>query len=199
MSEVLANFALVGATVLAGLSLIPQIVKLVRTRDPAGVSATWPAIGWVTNAAWTAYLLQAGLWPATVSTSLMVLFYAVVMWALHRAGSSLRPSLGRGIAWMLFLVALTLIAGWFALGTVLGFSQILQVAPAIVTAYKTDRPTGIAPATWWIAGAEGALWSYYGWFHDDIPIMIFAATYFTTAALMLARYHTVVRPAHAEG
>lgn len=197
MSGVLANAALVGATILAGLSLIPQIVKLVRTRDPAGVSATWPAIGLVTNAAWTAYLLQAGLWPATVSTTLMVIFYAVVMWALRRAGRTLTPSLYRGAAWMLFLTALTWLAGWFALGTVLGFSQILQVAPAIITAYQTDRPTGIAPATWWIAGTEGALWSYYGFFHGDVPIMIFAATYFTTAALMLIRYHTVVRPAKA--
>jgi uncharacterized protein with PQ loop repeat len=197
MSAVLASVALVGATILAGLSLIPQIVKLVRTRDPAGVSATWPAIGLVTNAAWTAYLLQAGLWPATISTSLMVIFYTVVMWALRRAGRGLAASMVRGAIWMLFLIVLTWLAGWFVLGTVLGFSQILQVAPAIITAYQTDRPTGIAPATWWIAGTEGALWSYYGWFHADVPIMIFAATYITTAALMLLRYHTVVRPAEA--
>lgn len=199
MSQTLATAALVGATVLAGLSLIPQIVKLVRTRDPAGVSATWPAIGLITNGGWTAYLIHAGLWPATVSTTLMVAFYAVVMWALHRAGIGLRGSFRRGAAWMLFLVVLTSAAGWFALGAVLGFSQILQVTPAIVTAYRTHRPTGIAPATWWIAGTEGLLWGYYGWFHGDVPIMIFAATYFTTAALMLLRYHTVVDPARSYG
>jgi uncharacterized protein with PQ loop repeat len=193
MAQVLATLAVGSATVLAGLSLIPQIVKLVRSRDPAGVSATWPSIGLVTNGAWCAYLLQAGLWPASISTMLMVVFYAVVMWALRRAGIDLGSSLVRGAIWTATLVAITVVAGWFALGTLLGFSQFLQVAPALLTAYRTDMPTGIAPATWWIAGTEGILWGYYGWFHADVPIMIFAATYVITAGLMLLRYYTVVR------
>lgn len=188
-----ANAALLVATVLAGMSLIPQIVKLVRTRDPSGVSATWPAIGLVTNGAWSAYLIHAGLWPASISAFLVTAFFGVVMWALHRAGISLTASWWRGAGWMAGLVLVTAIAGWFALGTVLGVSQFLQVAPAILTAYRSHRPTGIAPGTWWIAGVEGVLWGYYGWFHADIPIMIFAATYILTAVLMLARFYVVVR------
>lgn len=193
MAAMLATVALVAATVLAGLSLIPQIVKLIRTRDPAGVSATWPAVGLVINCGWSAYLVHQGLWPASISALLMVTFYAVVMWALRRAGTPLRHSLWRGVVWAAALVVITLTAGWFALGAVLGLSQFLQVAPALYTAYRTHRPTGIAPATWWIAGTEGTLWGYYGWFHADVPVMIFAATYVTTAALMLGRYHAVVR------
>lgn len=193
MAEIIANLALIAATILAGASLLPQIAKLVRTRDHAGVSATWPAIGLVTNGAWSAYLIQAGLWPASISTFLMVVFFSVVLWALRRAGRGLSRSAWRGVAWTVVLALITVWGGWFALGTVLGLSQFLQVAPAIFTAYRTDRPTGIAPATWWIAGTEGLLWAYYGWFHADIPIMIFAATYVTTAGLMLARFYTVVR------
>lgn len=195
MTQILATLAVVGATVLAGLSLIPQIVKLVRSRDPAGVSATWPSIGLVTNGAWCAYLLHEGLWPASISTMLMVVFYTVVLWALRRAGTDIGTSLVRGAVWTAILAAITVMGGWFTLGTVLGFSQFLQVAPALITAYRTDLPSGIAPATWWIAGTEGVLWGYYGWFHGDVPIMIFAATYVTTAGLMLLRYYTVVRTA----
>jgi len=191
MAGILATIAVVVATILAGLSLIPQILKLVRTRDAAGVSSTWPAIGLVTNAAWCAYLLQAGLWPASISTILLVVFYSVVMWGLARAGRSLGASILRGAWWAALLVAITLVGGWLALGTVLGFSQFLQVTPAIVTAYRTAHPTGIAPATWWIAGTEGVLWGYYGWYHGDVPIMIFAATYVITSGLMLFRYYTV--------
>ena len=199
MTEFLANAALVTATVLAGTSLIPQIVKLVRSRDPAGVSATWPSIGVVSNGAWSTYLIHEGLWPASISTLLMVAFFSVVLWALHRAGSPIRASIWRGVGWATTLVVVTVFAGWFVLGTVLGFSQFLQVAPALLTAYRTDRPTGIAPATWAIAGTEGTLWGYYGWFHGDIPIMIFAATFVTTAILMLARYRAVVRPLQTIG
>lgn len=192
-TQILATAAVVVATVLAATSLLPQIVKLVRTSDPSGVSATWPAIGLVINAAWSFYLIEAGLWPASISTFFMVVFYSVVMWALHRAGASLGASVARGLGLTILLVLITTTFGWLALGTVLGFSQFLQVSPAIFTAYRTRRPTGIAPATWWIAGVEGLLWGYYGWFHGDAPIMIFAVTYVTTAGLMLARYYTVAR------
>jgi uncharacterized protein with PQ loop repeat len=189
----LATAALVAATVLAATSLLPQIVKLVRTADPAGVSATWPATGLVINGAWCAYLIQAGLWPASISTFFMVVFYSAIMWALARAGRSLRTSLWRGAATGAVFAAIAAGFGWLVMGTVLGLSQFLQVGPAIFTAYRTRRPTGIAPATWWIAGTEGLLWGYYGWFHRDVPIMIFSVTYVATAVLMLARYYAVAR------
>lgn len=192
----LADVALVAGTVLAATSLIPQIAKLVRTRDPAGVSSTWPAIGVVTNAAWTAYLIHQGLWPATISAILVMTFFGVVMWALHRTGVPLAASVWRGVAFGVGVIVVALTLGWFALGTVLGVSQFLQVSPAIITAYRSALPTGIAPGTWWIAGAEGILWGYYGQYHADIPIVIFAATYLLTAALMLARYWTVVGRQH---
>jgi uncharacterized protein with PQ loop repeat len=192
MAATIALVALVVATVLAGISLIPQIVKLIRTRDPSGVSPTWAAIGFVTNVAWCAYLIHEGLWPASISTFLIVAFYGVVMWALGRAGRRLGSSLWRGAVWMAVLVWVTIEHGWFVMGVILGASQFLQVAPAIWTAYRTRRPSGIAPGTWWIAGVEGILWGYYGWFHADIPIMIFSVTYFASAVLMLARYYAVM-------
>ena len=193
MDATLAALAVVVATILGVTALIPQIVKLVRTGDPAGISATWPAIGLVSNAAWSAYLIQAGLWPASISTSSMIGFYALVLWALRPAGAPLRRPVVRGIVWGAVLAMITAGAGWFVLGTVLGFSQFIQMAPAIWTAYRTAIPSGISAVTWWISGIEGTLWGYYGWYHGDIPVMIFAATFFTTAVLMLARYHAVVR------
>lgn len=51
-----ADVAALAATVLSGISLLPQIRKLVRTGDVRGISPTWPVFGMVTNAAWLAYL-----------------------------------------------------------------------------------------------------------------------------------------------
>lgn len=195
MDATLASLAVVVATILGVTALIPQIVKLVRTGDAAGISGTWPAIGLVSNAAWSAYLIQAGLWPASISTSSMIGFYALVLWGLRRAGAPLRRPAVRGVVWGAVLGMITAGAGWFVLGTVLGFSQFIQMAPAIWTAYGTDIPSGISAVTWWISGIEGMLWGYYGWYHGDVPVMIFAATFVTTAGLMLARYYAVVRSA----
>lgn len=192
MAALLAQLAVAGATVLALMSLVPQIVKLVRSRDPSGVSPSWPAIGLVSNAAWTAYLIAVGLWPASISTASMIVLYVVVLWALARVAVPLRPAAGRGLAWALVLAAIGVGAGWLALGAVLGVSHIVQMSPAIHAAYTTRYPRGISTATWWISGVEGALWGYYGWFHGDIPVMIFAATFGTSAALILARYYWAV-------
>jgi hypothetical protein len=91
----LADLAVITATVMAWWSLIPQIRKLLRTANPSGVSGTWPAIGLVSNAGWTAYLLSQQLWAAVPSTTVMVFFYAVVLRALHRTGVPLaQPSVG---------------------------------------------------------------------------------------------------------
>ena len=68
--------------------------------------------------------------------------------------------------WTATLVVITLVGGWLALGTVLGFSQFLQVPGDL---HRIGLPVPlIAPATWWIAGGERG----YGWFHGDAPIMI---------------------------
>ena len=137
MAQVLATLAVVLATILAGLSLIPQILKLVRTRDAAGVSATWPAIGLVTNGAWCAYLIQAGLWPFDLDV-LMVVFYGVVMW-LARAEdrSELSPQRCGQRRWGDH--PRRRVAGS---GDGPGVLPVPQVAPAIFTAYRTSVPLG---------------------------------------------------------
>ena len=42
------------ATTLSGVMMLPQVVRLVRTRAPAGVSATWLGFGVVLNSGWVA-------------------------------------------------------------------------------------------------------------------------------------------------
>jgi len=44
MQDLLANIAVAAATVATLFFLVPQIVKLVRTGDSAGVSTTWPGL-----------------------------------------------------------------------------------------------------------------------------------------------------------
>lgn len=177
------------ATVVAGVSLVPQIVKLIRTGDRAGVSPTWPAIGAVTNGAWTVYLGVQGLWWATPSTALMTVFYGAVLYRLGRMGSPLGAPVTRGLVLAAAYSAITAVGGWTALGLVLGFSLVLQITPSIWTAYRTRVPSGIAAGTWWLAGFEGSLWGYYGWWYADLPIVIFAIVAVVGSTFMLARFY----------
>ena len=183
-----ADLAVVTATLLAWGSLVPQIRKLARTGDVVGVSANWPAMGLVTNAAWTSYLLSQALWLAAPSTAVMVGFYALVLWMLHRSGASLlRPAAGGGV-WAAGLTVVGLAGGWGTLGIVLGWSYAVQLSPQVWTAYRTWRPSGIAPGTWMLVTVEAALWWIYGWWFSDTPIMIYAAVGVTAGVLILVRY-----------
>ena len=70
----LADIAVIVATILAVGSLVPQAVRLLRTRDIVGVSVLWTVLGVVTNLAWFAYALARELWagaPATLATACM--------------------------------------------------------------------------------------------------------------------------------
>jgi uncharacterized protein with PQ loop repeat len=188
----LANAAVILATILAWWSLIPQIRKLMRTGDPAGVSSTWPAIGLVANTGWTAYLLSQQLWAAAPSTAVMVLFYIVVLRTLHKAGAPMRVPTLRGVASAVILLAAYLGGSWAVLGLVLGWAYIPQVAPAVWTAYRTANPSGISAGTWSMILVEGVLWLVYGTVLGDTPVIIYAMASTVSAALILLRVATTV-------
>ena len=188
----LANSAVILATILAWWSLIPQIRKLLRTADPTGVSGTWPAIGAVSNAGWTAYLVSQGLWAAVPSTTVMVFFYLVVLRTLHKAGLPLAGVVVRGVASTLVVLAAYIFGSWVVLGLVLGWAYVPQLAPAVWAAYRTPDPTGIAAGTWVLIGFEAALWMVYGALLDDTPVVIFGGVGVVAAVLILARVWATV-------
>ena len=188
----LEDLAVIAATGLAWWSLIPQIRRLATTGDATGVSTTWPAIGLVSNAAWTAYLLSAGLWAAVPSTAVMVLFYALVFRALARAHVPLRAAAVRGAGWSVVLGAVFAAGSWPVLGLVLGWAYIPQLAPAVWTAWRTPRPVGVSAGTWTLIGVEAALWAVYGLAKGDTPVVIYAAVGVVASALILLRVGTTV-------
>ncbi len=195
----LADVAALAATVLSGISLLPQIRKLVRTGDVRGISPTWPVFGMVTNAAWLAYLAAEGLWAALASPLLMVGLYGVIVGALVRLDVPLARGAARGTVWGAALLAVYVVARWSGLGLVLGWSYALQVAPQVTAAYRSDHPAGIAPATWVIAVGETGLWGYYGLARGDVPVATFGAIGVTAALLILGRYVAVVARTPAPG
>lgn len=189
----LADGAVIAATIMAWWSLIPQIRRLLRTGDPAGVSGTWPALGLVSNAAWTVYLVSQELWAAVPSTTVMVGFYAVVLWTLRRTGMALAGVAVRGAAAGAVALATWAAGSWAGLGLLLGWAYAPQLAPAVWAAYRTVDPSGISPGTWMLIGIEAGLWIFYGVAMEDTPVVIFGAVGVVAAGLILARVRSNLR------
>lgn len=184
----MANLLVILATGLAWWSLIPQIVRLVKTSDPSGVSSAWPSIGLVTNAGWTGYLASQELWAAMPSTTVMTISYALVIWALIRSGRPPGRGMIAGLAWAGLLVTIGVSAGWGAVGTTLAWSYLVQFTPAVIAAYRTARPTGIAPGTWISIMIESVLWGGYGHLNGDRPVVTYAVIGVVVGALILLRH-----------
>lgn len=182
-----ADLFLVVATGLAWSTLIPQIRRLWKTLDTSGVSITWPMIGFVSNAAWTAYLVSQSLWPAAISTVGMLVFYVVVIRALGTAGAPLRRPAVRGLIWLTALIAIRAAFGWTALGLTLGWSYAAQMTPAIFSTYRSRDPSGVSVGSWVMITVESLLWGGYGWIQSDLPIMVYAVTGTVSGILILAR------------
>lgn len=193
-----ADIFVIVATALAWTTLIPQIVKLARTGDPKGVSATWPYIGLVTNAAWTSYLWSQGLWAAMPSTAGMVFFYVLVIRYLRRARVPLGRPLARGVLLGGLYTVIAVVLGWSALGLVLGWSYIVQISPAVWSAYRSRNPTGISVGSWSLITVESGLWLVYGWLLGDVPIVVFGSTGLASGAAIVVRALLTGRRAQPE-
>lgn len=188
-----ADLAVVLATVATLTFLVPQVVKLVRTRDASGVSSTWPAFGVVANVGWVAYLVHQSLWMSVVAPLGTALGYAATLVILRRVGSPLTDSAVRGATLASVLVTITTLGGWDALGVALGLSHAVTITPSIWSAYRTRVPSGVSAGTWGLGLIEALLWGVYGWYHADAGIVTFAIVALLGAALMLARWNVTRR------
>ena len=191
MTDVL-GYAPIAATVFAVPQFLPQILKLRATRDPAGVSWAWATLTCLNNAAWIAYFALEHYWTALVPSSSATVLAGTLAVLLYTKD---RPKLRSSVpiaTWAAMLVAAYLILGRAGLGALLTAAFVVQVAPSIWAAYRTERPTGISAGTWLLIGGELCCWLTFGLYKSDPRLITLGLTGVTASALMLAR----TRPSH---
>ncbi|WP_163513610.1 PQ-loop repeat-containing protein [Fodinicola acaciae] len=173
---------------------LPQIRKVRRTGDTAGVSWPWTALTSVNNTAWFAYFTLSAYWTAMLPSSAAALLAGVLAVMLARAGLVTRHAVVLIGCWTALLVASVAVAGLPGLGTVLAAAFVIQVVPSIWTALRTRNPTGISRGTWGLVLGELACWLLYGLHRSDPRLIALGVTGVTAATLMLARTLKNVRP-----
>jgi uncharacterized protein with PQ loop repeat len=198
MREVL-DYAPVAATAFAIPQFLPQLAKLRRTDDTAGVSWPWATLTSVNNAAWVVYFVLFQYWTALVPACAATLLAGVLATMLATRGKAqVRPAL-LTIAWAALLMAACIVVGRSLLGALLTTGFLLQITPPIWAAYRTDRPSGVSRGTWWLIVAELSCWAAFGVHKSDPRLMILGFTGIAAGILMLARirYTTATQPREA--
>jgi uncharacterized protein with PQ loop repeat len=162
--------------------LLPQPVRLARTGVPDGVSPLAAMNGAIGDFGWVAYGLTAGLVPVW-GVSVLALIPGLWTVALLRREASRQDLVGAGL-WVGFIVA----AGMTGrLGLVLGGTVLVSLAPQLWRVLRSDDLGGIAPATWWIAIGDAALWGLYGVLEHDPALMLYAGILLSIAITVLVR------------
>jgi PQ loop repeat len=165
---------------------LPQILKLRRTHDIAGLSPPWALLTGINNAAWFAYFAASHYWFALIpSSSAAVLGGSLGIMLMRRGCGSAGSRLPIG-AWTLVLVVVGAVDRRL-LGVMLTGAFLIQVVPAVTTAYRTRHPTGIARGTWRLILAEVSCWAVFGAANHDVPLIVLGTTGIASALLMLHR------------
>jgi uncharacterized protein with PQ loop repeat len=187
------DYVPIAATTFAVPQFLPQILKLLATRDTAGISWAWATLTSLNNPAWIAYFALEHYWTALVpSCSAAVLAGTLAILLSVKDRPRLRPSVPIA-AWAAMLVAAYLILGRAGLGALLTAAFGVQVAPSIWTAYRTERPTGISAGTWLLILGELSCWLTFGLYKSDPRLITLGLTGVTASTLMLARIHRTSR------
>jgi uncharacterized protein with PQ loop repeat len=186
------------AAIFAVPQFLPQLARLRRTGDSAGVSWTWAAMTSVNNGAWTGYFALSRLWTALVPSVSATLFAGTLAVLLaRRGGLPARRTMAAIAAWTVLLSAAGVLYGRAGLGAALTASFIMQTAPSVWKAYRSDALTGISRGTWLLILGELACWGIYGTCESDPRLMVLGWTGVTASLLVLARTTYSVRRAVA--
>lgn len=171
---------------------LPQLARVWRSGDAAGVSWSWAALTSASNAGWIVYFALSGFWSALVPAISATVLAGVLAVLLGRGGVARRPTAVTG-GWAALLATAWAVGGRIGLGTALTASFVLQVAPSVWTAYRTARPTGISRGTWLLILAELMCWGVYGLHESDPRLAVLGWTGVAASLLMLARV-AAIRP-----
>jgi uncharacterized protein with PQ loop repeat len=181
------DYAPIAAAAFAIPQFLPQLGKLRRTDDTAGVSWPWATLTSVNNAAWFAYFALSAYWTALVpSCSATLLAGALATMLARRDQARARPAALVG-AWAGLLAVAVAVAGRAGLGTLLTAAFVLQVTPSLWTAYRTARPTGISQGTWLLILGELSCWASFGLHRSDPRLIVLGCTGMAASLLMLTR------------
>jgi hypothetical protein len=184
-----ATLAALVATVVSIACTWPQLGRIRRTGDIAGVSVTAAMLTVGSELGWTAYLSGEGLWSAVPEGAFNIVANALLAVAVVRAGGSARAAFGGAASWLVVLVAARAFGGPAALAALLGAAYAVQLTPAVLTAWRTWSPSGIALTTWTLRLTEAVLWGAYGHVRGDLPLVLFGVFGTVESCAVLLRKH----------
>jgi len=181
------------ATILGGVGAVlglvralPQLVRLLRTRDAHGVSLDTAATSSAVSFGWAAYGLLTDQLPVALATGSSGIVFALVTAVALRLGRRPRE-LRAAPVWLVVLVAVGVLAGSNGLGIVLPVSVLVANLPQLLVAFREPDLRGLSPLTWALSTADGLTWGTYALVTGDRSILVYGLLQLATSVPIVVR------------
>lgn len=165
---------------------LPQLVRLLRTRDVAGLSVDGCATAAVVSSFWATYGLMTGQPAVVFASGTPALVFFLIALAALRYGRKVAEFRTAPVMLAVFTVV-TVAAGAVGLGMALTVGALIANTPHLIVAFREKDLSGISPSTWALTMTDGAIWVTYSVVTGDIPIFVNNFFQVTTSGLILLR------------
>jgi len=184
-----ATSASYAAAAIGCLIAVPQIVRLVRTRETAGLSIGSWAVSTLAAVAWLAYGIRTQQGAQVLANACVLAGGVVVLWLVLAADVNRLVRLTRlGLAGSAVAGSVLLLPmAWLILP--LAATGLIARIPQLVATASTwwhRRPSGVAASAWGMSVACTGLWLCTGVLTGDAAVAWSSAIACVTAALILA-------------
>lgn len=174
------------ATVVFLCELVPQPIRLLRTRSVSGLSALGTGVYFVTELGWVAYGLTEGLVVVIITAVVAVVLSGLQLAMLWRHRSP------RDVWWMLgWAVALSVSLAAGMIGAMLVVGLAVGLGPQAWAAWRAPVAHGVSVWRWVLSATSGALWLTYGVLVGSPPLVATGAVAIVCASLALSRFVAV--------
>jgi uncharacterized protein with PQ loop repeat len=165
---------------------MPQLVRLLRARDAAGVSLDGCATSAIVSSAWALYGALTGQPAVVLASATPAVIFVLIALAALRYGRRLRELRTAPLILLVF-TGVVVAGGAVALGLVLTAGALIANTPHVLVAFRERDLTGVSPSTWTLTAADGAIWVVYALITGDVPILVNNFFQLTTSASIVAR------------
>lgn len=174
------------ATIVGLTRAMPQLARLLRARDAAGVSLDGCATSAIVSSFWATYGVLTGQPAVVLASGTPAAIFVLITLAALRYGRTVKEFRTAPVFLIVF-TSVVMTGGAVGLGLVLTVGALIANMPHVVVAYREKDLSGISPSTWKLTATDGAIWVTYALVTGDIPILVNNIFQFTTSALIVAR------------
>lgn len=194
-AQAITAFSALGTALTASVA-VPQLLRLRRTHDVSGISASTCAMTILAGLSWAAYGLGHHLGLLTLSSLTAVAGQVPILFMLMRAGAWSRRSQVTTGALAILYTAVGVFLGWSAMGVCLVLHVVVQYSPQVMVALRSTRLTGLSATSARILIVNGVTWGAAALMASDEPLLAWAIFVIIAGTTVWFRVATQSRRLH---